>query len=226
MRPRVSPVRLATASAICLAILAIGCRLPGSSSPLDPPTWIHGTWSDAAAITTWVFTTDDVLWTTGTTTLDFREMQSRSLRVSDSETSTTYTVSMSGGGVTETYRFVKVDQASIRWVDLSLVLLKVTPVIAVQGVDLDVTSASLDIGESLLLTAKIIPPDATDRSVTWQSGNGLIATVDPYGRVTAHAAGTTTVSVRTSDGGNTAACTVTVSSLLAPRGIPTLPTVR
>lgn len=54
----------------------------------------------------------------------------------------------------------------------------------------------------------VLPSDATDRKVRWSSADPYVASVDAYGRVTAHMAGTTTVSARA--GACTATCEVTV----------------
>ncbi|MCK8060335.1 MULTISPECIES: Ig domain-containing protein [unclassified Fusibacter] len=82
--------------------------------------------------------------------------------------------------------------------------------IAVQGVTLDVTSASLDVGQQLSLAASVLPTDASDKSVTWSSSNESVATVSS-GTVTAVAEGTAVITVTTVDGGKKAACSVIVA---------------
>ena len=81
--------------------------------------------------------------------------------------------------------------------------------IAVTGVTLSQTSASLKVGEKLTLTATVAPANATNKNVTWSSSNTAVATVDG-GVVTAKAAGSATITVKTADGAKTATCTVTV----------------
>jgi hypothetical protein len=98
-----------------------GCQL---LSPLQPPSWIIGTWADAGLVTNWTFTSDNAVWTTGSTTFDFRQMRSTGVQVSDTETATTYTVSMGSGGVSQNYTFEKGDGTSITWVDMATQLLK------------------------------------------------------------------------------------------------------
>ena len=83
----------------------------------------------------------------------------------------------------------------------------------VTGVSLDNTSISLTVGSTQTLTATVTPADALDKSVTWSSNNTSVATVSTYGVVTAKAAGTATITVRTNDGGKTATCTVTVTAV-------------
>ncbi len=87
---------------------------------------------------------------------------------------------------------------------------------AVTGVTLDKTSASLTVGNTLKLNATVSPSGATDKTVTWKSSNKTVATVSSTGVVTAKAAGTTTITVTTNDGGKTATCAVTVTSATVP----------
>ncbi len=72
------------------------------------------------------------------------------------------------------------------------------------------TTKLSQIGATEQLIATITPADASNKSVTWVSSNPNIATVDNTGLVTALANGTTTITVKTVDGGYTANCTVTV----------------
>ena len=77
----------------------------------------------------------------------------------------------------------------------------------VTSVTLDRTSASLNVNESITLTATVKPDDATDKTVTWTSSNENVATVTD-GVVTALNIGTATVSAKAGD--ITAVCDVTV----------------
>ena len=83
--------------------------------------------------------------------------------------------------------------------------------VAVTGVSLNKTSASLQIGGSETLTATITPPDATNKDVTWESSNPAVATVN-NGQVKAIAEGSATITVKTVDGNKTATCSVTVTA--------------
>ncbi|MBR4748123.1 MAG: Ig-like domain-containing protein [Abditibacteriota bacterium] len=85
------------------------------------------------------------------------------------------------------------------------------PTVAVTGVTLNKTSAKVETGKTVTLTATIAPEDATNKNVTWQSYDTSIATVDADGVVTGIASGTTNIKVKTKDGGFTAKCKVTVS---------------
>lgn len=85
--------------------------------------------------------------------------------------------------------------------------------IHVTGVTLNMTSLTLTIGETETLTATVSPANATDKSVTWSSGNTSVATVSSSGVVTARAVGNATITVTTNDGGKKATCTVTVNPI-------------
>ena len=89
----------------------------------------------------------------------------------------------------------------------------VTPTdVPVTGVQLAPSSASLEVGGTVTLTATVLPSDATDKTVAWTSSNRSVATVDGNGKVTAVTAGEAVITVVTSDGGFTASSTITVTS--------------
>lgn len=88
----------------------------------------------------------------------------------------------------------------------------IEPTVNVTGVSVDPT-ATLGLDEQLTLIPTIMPLNATDKSVTWSSSDNAVAIVDSNGTITAINEGNATITVRTNDGGFTASCTVTVSSL-------------
>ena len=81
--------------------------------------------------------------------------------------------------------------------------------VAVSGISLDKPALSLVVGDTEVLTAAVMPADATDKTVTWTSSDTAVATVE-NGIVTAKKAGTAVV-IATTSNGKTASCTVTVS---------------
>ena len=83
--------------------------------------------------------------------------------------------------------------------------------IAVTDVTLDNTSVSLSKGNTHTLTATTVPVNATNKTLSWSSSNSTVATV-VNGVVTGNAAGTSTITVTTEDGGKTAICNVTVTT--------------
>lgn len=90
---------------------------------------------------------------------------------------------------------------------------KVYKDVAVTGVALDKTEATLNALETLQLTATVAPAEATVKDVTWGSSDENVATVDENGLVTAVAAGNATITVTTVEGGYTATCALTVSAV-------------
>ena len=91
----------------------------------------------------------------------------------------------------------------------------VAATVAVTGVSLSKTSLSLTEGASEKLLATVSPSNATNKSVTWSSSDDSVATVDQSGNVTAVKAGTATITVRTTDGGKTASCSVNVTAAIS-----------
>lgn len=65
-----------------------------------------------------------------------------------------------------------------------------------------------EIGETALLRATVLPEDADNKNVRWESSNEKVATVE-NGIVTCKGYGTTEISATTEDGGFTAVCKVT-----------------
>ena len=82
-------------------------------------------------------------------------------------------------------------------------------VVAVVSVTLNKTELTLAKGASETLVATVSPDNATDKKVTWSSGDATIASVDQNGKVTALKAGTTTVTAKA--GEKSAVCRVTVT---------------
>lgn len=85
--------------------------------------------------------------------------------------------------------------------------------IAVTGVTVSPTEKSLSVGETQQLTATISPSNATNKNVTWTSDATSVATVSNSGLVTAVAAGTATITVKSAaDNTKKATCTITVTA--------------
>lgn len=89
-----------------------------------------------------------------------------------------------------------------------------TDVVPVESVSLDKTEYTFNtIGNTLTLTATVLPADATDKSVSWSSSSDAVATVDASGKVTAVSKGTATIKAEAKDGsGKYASCSVTVKT--------------
>ncbi|MCL1875829.1 MAG: Ig-like domain-containing protein, partial [Synergistaceae bacterium] len=95
----------------------------------------------------------------------------------------------------------------------------VSPV-AVSSVTLNKASATLLTGATETLTATVLPANATNPTVSWNTSNGAVATVSSSGVVTANAAGNrgTADITATAGGVNSAPCVVTVNKLTPPEG--------
>jgi hypothetical protein len=89
--------------------------------------------------------------------------------------------------------------------------------VAVTGVTLNKTAATLAAGARETLVATVAPANATNPAVTWSSHQSspepAVAVVHPAtGEVTALAPGAATITATTHDGGFTATCVVTVTA--------------
>lgn len=84
--------------------------------------------------------------------------------------------------------------------------------IAVTGISLDKTSIQLVVGATETLSAKVTPDNATSPSISWDSSDKEVATVD-NGVVTAVSAGKTTITAASSS--FTAECVVEVKTIEA-----------
>ena len=97
------------------------------------------------------------------------------------------------------------------------------PTNPVTGVELNKSATLLGLAERKPLVATVSPADAGDKSLTWTSSNESAVTVDQNGYITAVAAGTSTITVTTTDGGFTDTCAVTVKELPGGTYFTTLP---
>ena len=83
------------------------------------------------------------------------------------------------------------------------------------SISLNKTSANVTAGNTLQLTATVLPTNTTNKTVTWTSSNTLVATVSSSGQVTAKSSGSATITATTTDGTNlSATCAVTVAANL------------
>lgn len=80
---------------------------------------------------------------------------------------------------------------------------------SVNGVYLSYEELTMYKGKSATLKATVTPDTATNKEVSWASSNTSVATVN-NGVITAISEGTTVITVKTSEGGYTATCALTV----------------
>lgn len=83
--------------------------------------------------------------------------------------------------------------------------------VPVESISLNYTETTIEIGATKTLVVSFNPVYATDKSITWTSSNGTVASVDG-GVVTANTVGTATITAETSNG-KTATCAVTVEPI-------------
>ena len=87
----------------------------------------------------------------------------------------------------------------------------VNPTVNVSSVTLDKERLDLTVGGTAKLTATVSPADATDKTVTWESSDSSVATVDSDGNVKALKGGTSTVTAKA--GGKSASALVDVMDI-------------
>jgi len=107
------------------------------------------------------------------------------------------------GGIVTVYRIENVEQVAF--------------VKLVGEIQLSQTSAEIEKGETLQLTATVLPADADDKSVTWESTNSMAAKVDANGLVTGTGRGNARIICRAADGSEVwAECQVKVNAEIVP----------
>lgn len=91
----------------------------------------------------------------------------------------------------------------------------IVPSVSVTKVTLTAPSniKTLDVGNTVKLTAIVTPNNATVKTVSYKSDNEKIAAVDAEGNVKAIAPGTAKITATTLDGGKTATYTITVNPI-------------
>ena len=92
--------------------------------------------------------------------------------------------------------------------------LEVDDTVMVTSVTIDRSTAELIIGETVQLSATVLPTDATHQNITWSSSNKEVATVSSNGLVTAVSDGRAGIMAKA--GGKTSLCIVTVSKKPVP----------
>ena len=84
--------------------------------------------------------------------------------------------------------------------------------ISVTGISISDKNVSVGVNKKVILNTEILPSNATNKSVVWQSSNPLIASVTSEGEVKGLQLGTSTITVKTVDGNKTASVLVTVAN--------------
>lgn len=99
---------------VAATLLLFGCRL---NPQLNPPSWVLGTWSDSSGMITWEFMPDDAVYSALGTSIDFADLtRGPGFRLSDSATSSSYSITCGSGGVSTTYSFTRISSTTIYFV--------------------------------------------------------------------------------------------------------------
>ena len=82
------------------------------------------------------------------------------------------------------------------------------------GIEIETPETTqLKVGQTIRLAVTITPDDATDKSIVWSSENSSIATVDPYGVVTAVSVGEVNITAKNSSGQTASIMIIVVPTL-------------
>lgn len=109
-----------------------------------------------------------------------------------------------------------IGQLKEKTVSQILIDILAVPIIPTTGINLNKSTASLEVGQTVTITATVTPSNASDKSVTWTTSDSTVGTVSNTGVVTARGVGETTITATCA--GFSKTCVVTVN--------PTIPTVR
>ncbi len=86
-------------------------------------------------------------------------------------------------------------------------------VVLVESITLNRTAIEAEEGTEVTLVATVLPANATNKEVSWESSNTSVATVDNNGKVKILAEGKAIISVKATDGSNVSSlCTVTATT--------------
>ena len=99
---------------------------------------------------------------------------------------------------------------------------KTDSVVEISNIRINESSIELYIGDSIQLTTKIYPENATDKTVIWKSENTSVATVSSEGLVLGKNSGNTSVTMETPDGKFMSKCLVIVKKgkIVTPEPTP------
>ena len=78
------------------------------------------------------------------------------------------------------------------------------------------SAITLDVGESKIIGYTIVPDNATNKDILWESSNPSIVSVDASGAIIARSPGNATITVKSKDGNTTKTINVTVNASETP----------
>ncbi|MGL4981302.1 MAG: Ig-like domain-containing protein, partial [Treponemataceae bacterium] len=88
--------------------------------------------------------------------------------------------------------------------------------IAASDVSLNKNATYMQVNQTERLSARLIPYNASNQTVTWSTSDESIASVDVGGVITSHRVGQAVITVKTAEGGYTATCLVNVEAITVP----------
>ncbi|MGD1822825.1 MAG: hypothetical protein ACPKM0_08705 [Pleomorphochaeta sp.] len=102
---------------IIFVISVTGCSLGISSSQINPPSWIIGTWSESTDTLDFEFSNDDIIQESVGIKIDYKEaLESDSLSISkETSTDSKYSITMSDSSDTSTLSFEKVSDTKLNY---------------------------------------------------------------------------------------------------------------
>ena len=92
------------------------------------------------------------------------------------------------------------------------------PVVVASSVVLNKTEAEITVGDTLQLTATVLPEDAADKTIVWTSSDEKVAKVDANGKVTAIKAGEVEIKASSAVDDVNAVCKLTVKAKTSGNG--------
>jgi len=96
---------------------------------------------------------------------------------------------------------------------------KITVYEKASGVQLGEIVKTMYVGQVDKISATVLPATATNRNVTWSSSNTAVAAIEADGTIKALKTGSSTITVKSDDGGYKATCRLTVNPKIAATGI-------
>ncbi|MBQ6908440.1 MAG: Ig-like domain-containing protein, partial [Clostridia bacterium] len=106
--------------------------------------------------------------------------------------------------------------------DMSVAIIEEDTSVHVTGIRLNKTNITLEQGDTATLIATVLPTNATNKTVFWESSDSSVAEVTEDGVIYAINPGTAYISVITDDGGYTKGCTVIVTEQIIIYDNPTI----
>lgn len=102
------------------------------------------------------------------------------------------------------------NNSEVKWIKTAAADTPSEMPIKVESVYISQSSITIEVGESVNLTAYVYPENATDSSIEWSSSDSLVANVDNNGKVTAISEGETIIYATNNASGCWAGCTINV----------------